>query len=119
MADVRWVDVGALSDIPLRGARRICLDGRPIAIFRTGDDEVFALIDRCPHRGGPLSEGIVSGRAVVCPLHNWQIDLETGRVCAPDEGSTEVLDVRRSGERILIALSVPQHAVSVGKSLAG
>jgi nitrite reductase (NADH) small subunit len=74
-------------------------------VFRTGDDEVFALIDRCPHRAGPLSEGIVSGRSVTCPLHNWTIDLASGHACAPDEGKTETIPVTIIGDRILIAVS--------------
>ena len=73
-------------------------------MFRTGDDEIFALIDRCPHRGGPLSEGIVQGRAVACPLHGWVIELDSGRAEAPDEGCTRTVAVRRDGERILLLL---------------
>jgi len=73
-------------------------------VFRTGDDEIFALIDRCPHRGGPLSEGIVQGRAVACPLHGWVIELDSGRAEAPDEGCTRTVAVRRDGERILLLL---------------
>ena len=85
--DRDWIDIGAVDDIPLRGARvrRRRRDGR-IAVFRTGDDEVFALDDRCPHKGGPLSQGIVHGRAVTCPLHNWVISLETGEALGADEG---------------------------------
>jgi len=101
-----WVEIGRLDDIPRRGARRVIRpDGAPdVAVFRTGDDEVFALIDRCPHRGGPLSEGIVQGRAVACPLHGWVIELDSGRAEAPDEGCTRTVAVRRDGERILLLL---------------
>lgn len=102
-----WIEIGSLDDIPLRGARRVRRpDGSPpIAVFRTGNDEIFALIDRCPHRGGPLSEGIVQGRAVACPLHGWVIEFDSGRAEAPDEGCTSTVPVRRDGDRILLALS--------------
>lgn len=91
-----WKNIGPLSNIPLRGARRLCLrhEGRPVAVFRTGADEVFALLDECPHKKGPLSEGIVSGKTVTCPLHNWVIGLEDGKAVAPDEGTAQPLSVR-------------------------
>ena len=106
MPTKRWIDIGCLDDIPRRGARRVTQpDGSPpVAVFRTGDDAVFALIDRCPHRGGPLSEGIVQGSAVACPLHGWVIEFETGRAEAPDEGCTRTVAVRRDGDRILLLL---------------
>ena len=106
MPATRWIEIGCLDDIPLRGARRIIRpDGAPdIAVFRTGDDEIFALIDRCPHRGGPLSEGIVQGRGVACPLHGWVIELDSGRAEAPDVGCTRTVAVRLDGDRILLAL---------------
>ena len=75
-------------------ARTVETAGGPVAVFRTADDAVFALRNRCPHRGGPLSEGIVSGRLVVCPLHNWTIDLTSGQALPPDEGCTPALPVR-------------------------
>jgi nitrite reductase (NADH) small subunit len=100
-----WGEVGRLDDVPRRGARRIARpDGAPIAIFRTADDEIFALVDRCPHKGGPLSQGIVQGRAVACPLHGWVIELGSGRAEAPDQGCTQTVAVRRVGDRILLAL---------------
>lgn len=91
-----WKNIGPISNIPVRGARRICMKhmGKPVAVFRTGEDEVFALVDECPHRQGPLSEGIISGRTVSCPLHNWVIGLEDGQAAPPDEGATQPLSVR-------------------------
>lgn len=102
----RWSEVGRIDDIPRRGARRVVRpDGSPpIAVFRTADDKIFALVDRCPHKGGPLSQGIVQGRAVACPLHGWVIELDSGRAEAPDEGCTQRVAVRRVGDRILLAL---------------
>jgi nitrite reductase (NADH) small subunit len=91
-----WKNIGPLSNIPVRGARRLCLKhlGKPVAVFRTGANEVFALVDECPHRQGPLSEGIIFGRTVSCPLHNWVVGLEDGQALAPDEGTARPLPVR-------------------------
>jgi nitrite reductase (NADH) small subunit len=84
------VEVCALEDIPRLGSRRVRRsDGAEIAVFRTDDDRVFALLDRCPHKGGPLSQGIVFGTRVACPLHNWSIELDTGCAVAPDIGCTQ------------------------------
>ena len=91
-----WKNIGPLANIPLQGARRLCFGsgGRPIAVFRTGEDKIFALIDECPHKKGPLSEGIVSGETVTCPLHNWVIELNSGLAAAPDEGRSESLPIK-------------------------
>ena len=91
-----WKNIGPVSNIPLRGSRRLCLKsaGKPVAVFRTGDDEIFALVDECPHKQGPLSEGIVSGKTVTCPLHGWVIGLDDGEAIAPDEGSAKPVSVR-------------------------
>jgi nitrite reductase (NADH) small subunit len=96
MASANWKNIGPVANIPPRGARRLCLklEGRPVAIFRTGEDQVFALIDECPHKKGPLSEGIVAGRTVTCPLHSWVINLADGEAVAPDQGSSKPLSVR-------------------------
>jgi len=101
-----WKNVGPLSNIPLRGARRLCLKqaGRPVAIFRTGENEIFALIDECPHKKGPLSEGLISGKTVTCPLHNWVIGLENGEAVAPDTGQAESVSVRLIDGQIYIHL---------------
>jgi nitrite reductase (NADH) small subunit len=100
-----WVDVGSLDDIPAQGARVVETSRGDVAVFRTGDDEVFALLDRCPHKGGPLSQGIVHGRAVACPLHNWVVDLSTGEAAAPDRGCTRTVPARLEERRILLALA--------------
>lgn len=89
-----WLIVGKLSDIPRQGARVINAPGGNIAVFRTVDDEVFALRDRCPHKGGPLSQGIVHGKKVACPLHDWKIQLDSGIAAAPDEGCAASFPVR-------------------------
>ncbi|MCZ4260339.1 nitrite reductase small subunit NirD [Limimaricola sp. G21655-S1] len=97
-----WIDVGALEDIPLRGARLVKTPVGCVALFRTGEAEVFAASDRCPHKGGPLSEGIVHGRAVTCPLHNWVFSLETGEAQGADEGSIPTYPLRVENGRLLL-----------------
>ena len=89
-----WIQVGHVEDIPRQGARVITTAIGDIAIFRTVDDEVFALRDKCPHKGGPLSQGIVHGKRVACPLHDWKISLDTGLAAAPDEGCAARYPVR-------------------------
>ena len=99
-----WVEIGKLSDIPLRGARCVKTPQGKVAVFRTAENEVFAIEDHCPHRGGPLSQGIVHGKAVTCPLHNWVISLETGRALGADEGVVRTIPVRVDEESLFIAL---------------
>lgn len=88
-----WHEVGHVEDIRKLGARVVKSDRGDIAVFRTADDEIFALVDKCPHKGGPLSQGIVHGKAVACPLHNWNIDLNTGEVLGPDNGCSRTIPV--------------------------
>jgi nitrite reductase (NADH) small subunit len=98
-----WLDVGAVADIPLRGARTVPVSGgEEIAVFRTGGGGIYALVNKCPHKGGPLSQGIVHGDSVTCPLHNWAISLLTGQAQGPDVGCTPTIPVRVSGGRVLI-----------------
>jgi len=90
-----WLDIGWLHQIPLRGARTIPVEGgEEIAVFRTSDNRVFALANRCPHKGGPLSQGIVFGDSVACPLHNWTIGLGSGCATAPDVGCVQTFSVK-------------------------
>jgi nitrite reductase (NADH) small subunit len=97
-----WIDIGAADEIPLRGARLVRTHRGCIAIFRTGENEVLALDDRCPHKGGPLSQGIVHGKAVTCPLHNWVIDLETGQAQGADDGKVRAHRVLVQDGRLLL-----------------
>ncbi len=99
-----WAGVGHLDDIPRLGARVVQAGTTDIAVFRTSDDQVFALHDRCPHKAGKLSQGIVHGTSVTCPLHNWVIGLRDGRAQAPDDGCTSTLEVRLEDGRILLAV---------------
>ena len=100
-----WVDVGALEDIPRQGARVVKTAQGCVAVFRTAEDRVFALDDRCPHKGGPLSEGIVHGNAVTCPLHAWVFSLETGVAQGADEGAVNSYPARIEAGRILLDAS--------------
>ncbi len=102
-----WIDIGTLDDIPQRGARTVNIAGeKEIAVFRTSDDRVFALVNECPHKKGPLSQGIVHGHSVACPLHNWTIALTSGEAQGPDSGCTPTIAVREDAGRILIARPV-------------
>jgi nitrite reductase (NADH) small subunit len=107
LLDTVWLDVCALEDIPPRGARRIGNGAKPVAIFRTGEDEVFALVDRCPHKQGPLSMGIVHGSSVTCPLHGMKIDLASGELMGADKGKgcASRVEVRLEWGRVLIDAS--------------
>ncbi len=97
-----WIDIAALEDIPPRGARVVKTRLGCVAVFRTHDDKVFAIDDACPHKKGPLSEGIVHGNAVTCPLHNWVIDLQTGMAQGADEGRVNTYEIRVEQGRILL-----------------
>jgi len=99
-----WVDVVSLDDIPKLGSRVIKTQAMNIAIFRTAKDEVFAMKDECPHKQGPLSQGIVHGSTVTCPLHNWKIDLMSGQAQGPDEGCTNTFPARTENNRVYIKL---------------
>ena len=98
-----WKAICTVTDIPVLGARRVERKaGSAVAIFRNTEDKVFALLDRCPHKGGPLSQGIVFGESVACPLHNWTIGLADGCAKAPDAGCTQRFAVKLDGEQVLL-----------------
>ena len=99
-----WIEIAALEDIPRLGARVVKTDTMDVAVFRTRDDQVFAVKDACPHRQGPLSQGIVSGTTVTCPLHNWKIDLASGEALGPDEGCTNTYSAKVEDGKIYLSL---------------
>jgi nitrite reductase (NADH) small subunit len=99
-----WIEISSLNDIPRLGARVIKTDTVQIAVFRTASDEVFALKDECPHRKGPLSQGIVHDTTVTCPLHNWKIDLASGKAKAPDEGCARSYPVKVENGQVYLGL---------------
>ncbi|MEO5614724.1 MAG: nitrite reductase small subunit NirD [Cypionkella sp.] len=102
---MNWIDSGALSDIPAQGARVVKTAAGCVAVFRTAEDQVFAVDDACPHKGGPLSEGIVHGNSVTCPLHAWVFSLETGMAQGADEGEVNSYPARVEAGRILLDAS--------------
>jgi nitrite reductase (NADH) small subunit len=116
-----WQVICRVEDIPMLGARRVARDrGMDVAVFRNDQDQVFALLDRCPHKGGPLSQGIVFGTSVACPLHNWTIGLDDGCAKAPDEGCTQRFSCRvESGEVLLDPVELATLATDAQPPKAG
>ena len=116
-----WKPICRVEDIPVLGARRVQrAQGLEVAVFRTASDEIFALLDRCPHKGGQLSQGMVFGNSVACPLHNWTIDVCGGQAAAPDEGCTPQFQVKVEGGQIFLkADELAQHAITETRPLAG
>ncbi len=105
-----WFPIGAIGDIPRRGARCVETPQGRIGVFRTADDRIFAIEDHCPHRRGPLSQGIVHDTAVICPLHNWVISLETGEALGADDGAVRTIPVRVTDGTISLALDPHRQA---------
>jgi nitrite reductase (NADH) small subunit len=111
-----WVRICKLDDIPALGARVLeRVDADNIALFRTATDQVYAVLDRCPHKGGPLSQGIVAGETVTCPLHNWNIALATGEACTPDVGCVRKFAARVEAGEVWLSLDdLPAYAERAG-----
>ena len=116
-----WTSICRVDDIPVLGSRRVArAQGLDVAVFRNTSNEVFALLDRCPHKGGPLSQGIVFGTSVACPMHNWTIGLCDGQAAAPDEGCTPKFQVRvEDGTVLLNTHELAHHALSKTRPIAG
>jgi nitrite reductase (NADH) small subunit len=105
MSNENWIEVGKIEEIPRQGARVVKRAEGDIAVFRTVEDKIFALRDKCPHKGGPLSQGIVHDNRVACPLHDWKIGLDTGQAVAPDEGCAASYPVKIEGDVIMLSLT--------------
>ena len=116
-----WTLICKLTDIPVLGSRRVSrAHGLDVAVFRNSQDEVFALLDRCPHKGGPLSQGIVFGTHVACPLHNWSIGLCDGQASAPDEGCTPKFSVKVDKDTVFLNTEeLATHATDLTPPVAG
>ena len=116
-----WTPICRVDDIPVLGSRTVRRPaGMDVAVFRNADGGVFALLDRCPHKGGPLSQGIVFDNRVACPLHNWTIGLKDGCAQAPDEGCTPRFQVKvDQGVVHLDAQELASHATDLTRPVAG
>jgi len=116
-----WTPVCRVEDIPVLGARRVARDqGLDVAVFRNATGEVFALLDRCPHKGGPLSQGIVFGTSVACPLHNWTFSLDDGRAKAPDEGCATRFSVKVIEREVYLnVVELASLAIDAERPVAG
>lgn len=104
MIDQR-LTVGTPDDISPQSARVVHTEQGPIAIFKTAEGKLFALLDRCPHKGGPLSEGLVHGCKVACPLHGWNIHLDSGQAVSPDEGEVTRFPLEVQDGRLYLGLT--------------
>ena len=116
-----WTSICRVDDIPVLGSRRVArAQGLDVAVFRNTSNEVFALLDRCPHKGGPLSQGIVFGTSVACPLHNWTIGLADGCAKAPDDGCTPKFSLKvEDGAVHLDADELATLALDLARPVAG
>ena len=121
LSSTGWKAICKVDDIPVLGARRVTRKaGMDIAIFRNSQNQIFALLDRCPHKGGPLSQGIVFGTSVACPLHNWTIALDNGCAREPDTGCTQAFQIRvEHGVVHLLASEIATLALDLGAPVAG
>lgn len=106
LSSPQWVSIGQLKDIAPLGCKRVKrpvgVQGAEVAVFRAHGDAVFAVLDQCPHKGGPLSQGMVFGNFVACPLHNWTFDLSSGQVQSPDVGSVQTFSVKVENEEVFL-----------------
>jgi nitrite reductase (NADH) small subunit len=107
-----WIDIGRIDEIPQKGSRVVKTASGDVAVFRTASDDVFALRDRCPHKGGPLSQGIVHGTLVTCPLHNWVIGLDSGSAQGNDKGCTRRFPVKVEAGRVLLDVTLALSRVA-------
>ena len=99
-----WTRVCALDEIAPQGSRVVASSQGAIAIFLTADDRVFGLHDKCPHKGGPLSQGLVHGETVTCAMHGWKIGLKDGEAAAPDKGCAKTFAVKLEAGEVWLQL---------------
>ncbi len=105
-----WIEIGSVDDIPVLGARIVRKGSANIAVFRTSNDTIYALENKCAHKQGPLSEGIVHGCRVTCPLHNWVFDMQTGEAIGADEGKVPTYPVEVRDGKIFLSLESASNA---------
>ncbi|HPE59810.1 MAG: nitrite reductase small subunit NirD [Thiothrix sp.] len=106
----KWIEVVELKNIPVLGARLVKTRDQDIAVFRGSSNQVYAIRDACPHRGGPLSQGMMHGSTVTCPLHGWKIDLVSGEALGPDEGCVQVFPIKVEDGKVLLQLVAEETA---------
>ena len=102
----KWVRITGIENIPLREGRGVQIAGHDIAIFNLGD-RILAVENKCPHRGGPLADGIVSGSNVVCPLHAWKVDLASGEVVNQSMNAPCIKTYATRFENGVVLLEIP------------
>ena len=90
---MKWYPVSAAESIPPREGRKVTHKDFEVALFNVGDG-YLAVDSRCPHKQGPLADGILSGKSVFCPLHNWKISLESGCAMSGGEGCVKTYPVK-------------------------
>lgn len=108
----QFIDVGALDDIPVQGARKVKTPAGCVGLFRTAAGQVHALSNACPHKGGPLTEGIIHDGFVTCPLHNLVLSLSTGEAQGPDAGRVTVYPVKVVDGRVLLSITASADLVA-------
>ena len=112
MSERRWIRIAPCGDIPPREGRPVTVEGREIAIFNLGD-RFLAVDNRCPHKAGPLSDGIVAGASVVCPLHAWKVNLETGTVERPATAAACIAAYSTCVQDGIVMIELPRQKGSV------
>lgn len=105
----QWIEIVELSGIPVLGSRVVKIHNQKIAVFRGSQNQIFAIRDACPHKNGPLSQGIMHGHWVTCPLHHWKIDLSTGQAMAPDEGCSHLFPVKLEAGKVFLQWTPPDN----------
>lgn len=101
----KWTAVVELEQIPVLGSRLIKTRTQSIAVFRGSDNQVFAINDSCPHKQGSLSQGMMHGTTVTCPLHSWKLNLASGEVLEPDQGCINTYPVNVIEGQVYLQLS--------------
>lgn len=115
----RWLRVCSVGDVPRSGARLVRVGGSDVALFRTSDGAILAVANRCPHQGGPLAEGVVTGHFVICPRHGWKLDLVTGAAAAPDRGCATRFAVDVRGDDVFVDSHTRVRALPPLEELCG
>ena len=109
----KWLDIGPITQIEPGMAATLPVEGGDeIAVFHTMRGEFYALVNKCPHKAGPLSQGIVHGDSVTCPLHNWRISLRSGQALGDDEGCVPTIPVKVDAGRIYLLRGLGHHRLA-------